>query len=115
MSTGIQNGIHLSICPDTYNMLSVLMAWLYGPIGVGANFVNSTLFDRLITPHFEVEYALTKDRRLKIRAYARKDDISQGQLKDRIGGGISWRKEFDSIEDFRRQLNDDLKLKKSEL
>ena len=84
-------------------------------VGVGANFVNSTLFDRLITPHFEVEYALTKDRRLKIRAYARKDDISQGQLKDRIGGGISWRKEFDSIEDFRRQLNDDLKLKKSEL
>ncbi len=77
-------------------------------VGVGANFVNSTLFDRLITPHFEVEYSLTKDRRLKIKAYARKDDISQGQLKDRIGGGISWRKEFDSISDFKRQLKEDL-------
>ncbi|MEO5583314.1 MAG: translocation/assembly module TamB domain-containing protein, partial [Saprospiraceae bacterium] len=77
-------------------------------VGVGANFVNSSLFDRLITPHFEVEYSITKDRRLKIRAYARKDEINQGQLKDRIGGGISWRKEFDSLKDFKKQLKDDL-------
>lgn len=77
-------------------------------VGVGANFVNSAIFDRLITPHFEVEYALTKDRRLKIRAYAKKDDINQGQLKDRIGGGLSWRKEFDSIEEFKQSLKKDL-------
>ncbi len=80
-------------------------------VDLGANFVNSSLFDRLITPHFEVEYALTADRRLKIKAYARKDDINQGQLKDRIGGGISWRKEFDSVEDFKKQLGDDLRNK----
>lgn len=77
-------------------------------VGVGANFVNSAIFNRLVTPHFEVEYALTKDRRLKIRAYAKKDDINQGQLKDRIGGGLSWRKEFDSIEDFKQSLKKDL-------
>ncbi|HNR06551.1 MAG TPA: translocation/assembly module TamB domain-containing protein [Saprospiraceae bacterium] len=77
-------------------------------VGVGANFINSTLFNRLITPHFEVEYALTRDRRLKIRAYAKKDDINQGQLRDRIGGGLSWRKEFDSIREFKQKLKDDL-------
>lgn len=82
-------------------------------VGVGANFINSQVFDRLITPHFEVEYALTKDRRLKIKAYARKDDINQGQLKDRIGGGISWRKEFDSFIEFKKQLKEDLDQKKS--
>jgi hypothetical protein len=82
-------------------------------VGVGANFINSQVFDRLITPHFEVEYALTKDRRLKIKAYARKDDINQGQLKDRIGGGISWRKEFDSFSEFKKQLKEDLDQKKS--
>ncbi|MDZ4709505.1 MAG: translocation/assembly module TamB domain-containing protein [Saprospiraceae bacterium] len=80
-------------------------------VGVGANFVNSAIFNRLITPHFEVEYALTKDRRLKIRAYAKKDDINQGQLKDRIGGGLSWRKEFDSIEEFKQSLKKDLEQK----
>lgn len=77
-------------------------------VGLGANFVNSSTYNRLITPHFEVEYALTADRRLKIKAYARKDDINQGQLKDRIGGGISWRKEFDSAKDFKRKLKEDL-------
>ena len=80
-------------------------------VGVGANFINSTIFNRLITPHFEVEYALTKDRRLKIRAYAKKDDINQGQLRDRIGGGLSWRKEFDSIREFKQKLKDDLNQK----
>lgn len=80
-------------------------------VGVGANFVNSAIFNRLITPHFEVEYALTKDRRLKIRAYAKKDDINQGQLKDRIGGGLSWRKEFDSIKEFKQSLKKDLEQK----
>ncbi|MEO5583152.1 MAG: translocation/assembly module TamB domain-containing protein [Saprospiraceae bacterium] len=80
-------------------------------VGLGANFVNSSLFDRLITPHFEVEYSITKDRQLKIRAYARKDEINQGQLKDRIGGGISWRKEFDSFKDFKKQLKNDLEQK----
>ncbi len=77
-------------------------------VGLGANFVNSTIFNRLITPHFEVEYALTKDRRLKIRAYAKKDDINQGQLRDRIGGGLSWRKEFDSIREFKQKLKEEL-------
>lgn len=77
-------------------------------VGLGANFVNSSTYNRLITPHFEVEYALTADRRLKIKAYARKDDINQGQLKDRIGGGISWRKEFDSAKDFKRKLKEEL-------
>lgn len=97
---------------------SVVDEWMinFGPkffddklsIGLGANFVNSNVYNRLITPHFEVEYALTEDRRIKVRAYARKDDLNQGQLKDRIGGGISWRKEFDSAADFRKKLKDDL-------
>lgn len=93
----IYNELNLSLGPKFFeDKLSV---------NVGAKFSNTTQYDKLITPHFEVEYSITDDRRLKIRAYVRKDELSQGQLKDRFGGGISWRKEFDNIEDFKKVNN----------
>ncbi len=51
----------------------------------------------LVAHEFVIEYALTKDRRLKVRAYQSSEpDIGGGQ-RIKYGGGLSFRKEFDSL------------------
>lgn len=51
----------------------------------------------LVAHEFVIEYAITKDRRLKIRAYQSSEpDIGGGQ-RTKYGGGLSFRKEFDSL------------------
>ena len=51
----------------------------------------------LVAHEFVIEYAITKDRRLKIRAYQSSEpDIGGGQ-RTKYGGGLSFRKEFDSV------------------
>ncbi len=51
----------------------------------------------LVAHEFVIEYAITPDRRLKIRAYQSSEpDIGGGQ-RTKYGGGLSFRKEFDSL------------------
>ncbi|MAT53263.1 MAG: hypothetical protein CMN32_02200 [Saprospirales bacterium] len=51
----------------------------------------------LVAHEFVIEYAITKDRRLKIRAYQSSEpDIGGGQ-RTKYGGGLSFRKEFDNL------------------
>lgn len=48
---------------------------------------------------FIVEYALTPSRRLKLRAYASYERVIDGGAKSKYGGGLSYRREFDSFEE----------------
>ncbi len=45
---------------------------------------------------YALEYQLTQDRRLKIRFYHRNDVTIEGR-KNKLGLGLSWRREFDSF------------------
>ncbi len=48
---------------------------------------------------FIVEYALTPSRRLKLRAYASYERVIDGGAKSKFGGGLSYRREFDTFEE----------------
>jgi hypothetical protein len=47
-----------------------------------------------------VEYALTSDRRLKLRAYASQEVVIGGGFRRRVGAGLSYRTEFDTFQEF---------------
>lgn len=71
----------------------------------------------LVAHEFVIEYAITKDRRLKIRAYQSSEpDIGGGQ-RTKFGGGLSFRKEFDSLSellDFMKKKPEKKKKKKGQ-
>lgn len=61
----------------------------------------------LVAHEFVIEYAITKDRRLKIRAYQSSEpDIGGGQ-RTKYGGGLSFRNEFDSVSELLKFLRKD--------
>jgi hypothetical protein len=49
----------------------------------------------LIGGDFKVEYALTEDRRLKLRVYQRSEPTILGNNRYKVGAGLTFRKEFD--------------------
>ncbi len=49
---------------------------------------------------FVVEYALSKDRRLKLKAYASRESVIGGGTRQRFGGGLSYRTQFDTYREF---------------
>lgn len=49
----------------------------------------------LIGGDFMVEYALTEDRRLKMRVYQRSEPTILGNNRYKVGAGLTFRKEFD--------------------
>ena len=49
---------------------------------------------------FIVEYALSKDRRLKLKAYASRESSIGGGTRQRFGGGLSYRTQFDTYREF---------------
>lgn len=53
----------------------------------------------LLASEFIIEYVLTKDRRLKIKAYNRTEPDIAGGRRNKTGAGLSFRKEFDNIAD----------------
>ena len=63
-------------------------------IDAGANIVsNSPVAGDYIAGDLIIEYAITQDRRLKLKAYRRTDQTIEGR-KEKYGAGISWRKQF---------------------
>jgi hypothetical protein len=81
-------------------------------IHVGGNFDiggGSTLYpanSALLAGEFMIEYVLTKDRRFKIKAYNSTEPDIAGGRRNKIGAGLSFRKEFDSLSEllnFRKQ------------
>ncbi len=74
-------------------------------VHVGGNFDisgGSTLYptnSSLLAGEFLIEYVLTKDRRFKIKAYNSTEPDIAGGRRNKIGVGLSFRKEFDSIAD----------------
>lgn len=49
---------------------------------------------------FVVEYALSKDRRLKLKAYASRESDIGGGTRQRFGGGLAYRTQFDTFREF---------------
>ncbi|RMF21625.1 MAG: hypothetical protein D6765_15370, partial [Bacteroidetes bacterium] len=65
--------------------------------GANARLQGTPSNNGLLAHEFMIEWILTEDRRLKVRAYnSTEPDISGGR-RNKVGVGLSFRKEFDSI------------------
>lgn len=79
----------------------------------GTSFVNSSNSISGITNYvihdFVIEYYLTDDRRLKLRAYGKWDkDEVEFQNEQKYGVGINYRKEFGSLMDFKQDISQNI-------
>lgn len=63
------------------------------PLGTSVNQGSLTSGD------FTIEYALTPDRRLKIKAYASQETVIGNGTRTRYGAGLSYRNEFDNFKE----------------
>jgi len=81
----------------------------YGTSFVNSNGQSARIINNYIIHDFVLEYYLTADRRLKLRAYGKwdKDEVNF-QNEQRYGMGINYRKEFGSILDFKKTLKEDI-------
>jgi len=87
----------------------------YGTSFVNPNEQATTAITNYVIHDFVLEYYLTADRRLKLRAYGRWDkDEVQFQNEQKYGLGINYRKEFGSLTKFKDALIDDISQLKSE-
>ena len=85
----------------------------------GTSFVNSRIVDNTnyIIHDFVLEYYLTNDRRLKLRAYGKWDRdevLTTGSNVQKYGLGINYRKEFGNLTDFKKALSQDISTLKSD-
>ena len=84
----------------------------------GTSFISSNgarIVSNYIIHDFVLEYYLTTDRRLKLRAYGKWDKREFNfSNQQRYGIGINYRKEFGSITDFKNTLKADLSTLKSD-
>ena len=72
--------------------------------GVGTTTLNNYVVNDVV-----LEYMLTKDRKLKLRAYAKNDfDVFVNQREQQFGVGINYRKEFGSLTDLVDELKADV-------
>ncbi len=78
-----------------------------GNIDWGSNLVSNTN-SAFLAGDVVIEYAVTRDRRFKVRAYQLTDATILGRRNKR-GLGISWRREFDDLSEFFRNLKKDAK------
>lgn len=96
------------------NLRSTLKNDRWG-IEAGTNYIrnNELTNDQFTTQDFTVEYAITDDRRLKLRVYSENDYDIVGtgsfEREQRYGVGISYRKEFGSFNDLQSELDKSIK------
>ncbi|MCB0655147.1 MAG: translocation/assembly module TamB domain-containing protein, partial [Saprospiraceae bacterium] len=77
-------------------------------LNFGANFVNdSPINGTYIAGDFSLEYYITQDRRLALRLYQRPEETIEGR-RNKFGMGLTYRKEFDNLFDFRKHLSEDI-------
>lgn len=68
-----------------------------GNFDVGSGSQVYTTNSALLGQEFQIEYVITRDRRLKLKVYQRTEPDFGGGRRLKIGGGLSFRKEFDSL------------------
>ena len=78
-----------------------------GNIDWGSSLVN-TSNSAFLAGDVVIEYAVTRDRRFKVRAYQLTDATILGRRNKR-GLGLSWRREFDDINEFFASMKKDAK------
>lgn len=78
-----------------------------GNIDWGSNLVGAAN-SAFLAGDVVIEYAVTDDRRFKVRAYQLTDATILGRRNKR-GLGISWRREFDTIDEFFGKMKEDAK------
>lgn len=66
-------------------------------VGVGGGSVTSS--NNQTTGDIQVEYAITKDRRLKVKGYVLSEPDIGGDIRQKRGVGLSFRKEFDTLDE----------------
>lgn len=89
--------------------LSVLIG---GNVDIGTNVSNASTAGTFIGNDVVIEYAISKDRSLKLKVYQRlQPDIGGRRLQ--VGTGVSFRKEFDTFGEFWRSLRNDAKKMKN--
>jgi hypothetical protein len=78
---------------------------------LGGRYVVNSVFDvdEYFAPDFVVEYYITDDRRLKLNLYARSDYDATNLRKLQSGIGLTYRKEFNTLFDFAREVNAEAK------
>ena len=83
-------------------------------LDVGGNYItDSPVAGTYFAGDYALEYVLTRDRRLKVRFYHRNERTIEGQ-KNKVGIGLSYRREFDSFGEWLTGLDKEAKkLKKS--
>ncbi len=79
-----------------------------GNIDWGSNLATSTNSSAFLAGDVVIEYAVTRDRRFKVRAYQLTDATILGRRNKR-GLGISWRREFDDLGEFFKNMKKDAK------
>ena len=67
---------------------------------VGGN--NTQNENTYITGDFAIEYVLTNDRQLRVRAYNKTVQEIDGP-RNRTGAGLAWRREFNNWSEFKRK------------
>ena len=81
----------------------------YGTSFVNSNGQSTRILSNYVIHDFVLEYYLTPDRRLKLRAYGKWDkDEVVFENEQKYGLGINYRKEFGSITDFQKALTRDI-------
>ena len=83
----------------------------------GTSFINNSnlAVQNYVIHDFVLEYFITSDRKLKLRAYGKWDKDIGGQNEQKFGVGLSYRKEFGSMLDLKKAMSDDIgKLKSSD-
>ena len=70
---------------------------LGGNFDVGGTSQLYTSNSAFLSGEFQIEYVISKDRRLKIKAYNSTEPDFAGGRRNKYGAGLSFRKEFDSI------------------
>lgn len=83
-----------------------------GNFDVGGGSQIYTTNNTLLGQEFQIEYVLTQDRRLKLKVYQRMEPDVGGGRRLKIGGGLSFRKEFDSLNDLMKSWEKIKKKKK---
>ena len=73
------------------------------------NFGNTNRAGTFSAGDFVVEYALTKSRRLKLKGYASFDRVLDGGTRERYGGGLSYRREFETFNELFKGLKSGIK------
>ena len=79
-----------------------------GNIDWGGNVLNTPEGSTFLAGDVVIEYAVTRDRRFKVRAYQLTDATILGRRNKR-GVGLSWRREFDNLNEFFSRMKKDAK------